>query len=174
MQFCTSILKIGPAEAFLAEVDPNKETTCIVGVRRSESPNRRTFEEFLKESPAHGGRPRWAPLVDHTDEMRDELLAQAGFVPLSHRSMECYPCINANRKDFLVLAKDPERIGEIADIEDKMGHTKAGKPRTMFRPYHFRGATGIKQVIQWAEAGHGKFNIDDGTGSGCDSGYCGT
>jgi hypothetical protein len=175
MQFCTFELKIAPAKAALEELDPDHTATCLVGVRRSESTARRVFPERIESSPNHGGRPLWAPLVDHTDEMRDALLAKAGFEPLPHRSMECFPCINSNRADLRLLAKDPARIEKINQIETDLGFTSKGKPRTMFRPYQHMGATGIKEIIRWAEAERGEFDPDDGTGGGnCDSGFCGT
>jgi 3'-phosphoadenosine 5'-phosphosulfate sulfotransferase (PAPS reductase)/FAD synthetase len=174
MQFCTVELKIKPALTWLDLNDPECQATCLVGVRRAESVNRRNFPERIESSANHGGRPLWAPLVDLSNEQRDELLARAGYEPLPHRSMECFPCINSNRRDLRVLADDPDRIAKIERIEDEMGTTKKGKPRTMFRPYHYMGATGIRQVVQWAEAERGKFTLDDGTGEECETGYCGT
>lgn len=175
MQFCTKVLKIEPALAWLAEHDPQGLATCLVGVRRAESVNRRGALEITPSSPSHGGRTIWAPLVAHSHEERDALILRAGFDVLPHRSMECFPCINSNRKDILLLAEDPARVDEIADMEAELGHTKLGKPRTMFRPYHYMGATGIREVVRWAQAGRGKFSLDDGTAPDCGTGgFCGT
>ena len=157
LQFCTTELKIEPARQWLNEHDPDKEATCLVGVRRCESANRSDFPEFVEESDKHGGREVWAPLVRHTDEKRDELLARAGFGVLPHRSMECYPCINSNRTDLRELAKDPARIELIDITEQEMGFTSNGKLRTMFRPYRHMKAVGIKEVIKWAESDRGKY-----------------
>jgi 3'-phosphoadenosine 5'-phosphosulfate sulfotransferase (PAPS reductase)/FAD synthetase len=174
IQFCTEELKIQPAKAKLAELDPDKKATCLAGVRRAESANRRSFPEFTDSSPSHDGRRLWAPLVDHTDEQRNELIASAGFDILPHRSMECFPCINSNRADLRELAKHPERIEHINSLEILMGFTSKNKPRTMFRPYRYMGATGIKEIVRWAISERGEFDPDDGTGGGnCDSGYCG-
>jgi 3'-phosphoadenosine 5'-phosphosulfate sulfotransferase (PAPS reductase)/FAD synthetase len=174
MQFCTLHLKIEPAMRWLDENDPEKQATCLVGVRREESQARRTFPEFLDESPNHGGRKLWAPLVNFTTEDRDGLLKRAGFEPLPHRSMECFPCINSNRADLRILSQDAIRIQEIASLEQDLGYTAKGKPRTMFRPYRHMGATGIEQIVQWATSERGQFDLDDGTGAECESGYCGT
>lgn len=175
IQFCTTELKILPGIKKLEEIDPLGLATCLVGVRRAESVNRRTFPERIEKSWNHGGRELWAPLVDYTDEMRDRLLEECGFPVLPHRSMECFPCINSNRRDLRELAKDPDRIMKIEKIEKEMGFTSKGKPRTMFRPYRHQGATGIREIIRWAESDRGKYtdNLDDGTGSECDSGMCG-
>lgn len=175
MQFCTTELKILPAMAWLDKHDPCGLATCMVGVRREESKERSRFPEYLEMSANHGDRALRAPLVDHTEADRNALLARAGVEPLPHRSKECFPCINANRRDLLLLAKDQSRIDKIADIEKRLGVTRNGKPRTMFRPYRHMGATGIKEIVRWAESARGKFTLDDGTGGGnCDTGMCGT
>lgn len=183
-QFCTGDLKILPAMKWLDEVDPDKNLTVLIGVRREESNNRKNFPEVVEQSPNHGGRKCVAPLVKHTELMRDELLKECGFDPLPHRSMECFPCINSNRADLRLLSKNPKRIKEIADFEEEMGFTSKGKPRTMFRPYRHMGATGIEEVVEWANSPKGKylkgqksFDLDDGTGKenedGCLDGWCG-
>jgi hypothetical protein len=88
--------------------------------------------------------------------------------------MECFPCINSNRADLRLLAEDESRVAFIENLEAEMGHTSKGKPRTMFRPYRYMGATGIREIIRWAQSDPGKFDIDDGTGGGgCYSGQCG-
>jgi 3'-phosphoadenosine 5'-phosphosulfate sulfotransferase (PAPS reductase)/FAD synthetase len=172
IQFCTVELKIKPTLEWLAKNDPDCQAVCMVGVRRAESANRRAFPEHTASSPNHGGRDVWAPLVDHTDEQRDALLKRAGVEPLPHRSMECFPCINSNRRDLQELADDATRIEQIAGIEQSLGLTSKGKPRTMFRPYRYMGATGIHEIVRWAQSKHGKFSVDDGTGQDCTSGYC--
>lgn len=173
IQFCTVELKIKPAIGWLEVNDPDKKLTCLTGVRRAESSNRKDAAEFIESSPNHGDRKLWQPLVHHTDAMRDELINRAGFKPLPHRSMECFPCINSNREDLRLLAQDESRIAHIESMETAMGFTSKGKPRTMFRPYRYMGATGIREIVRWALSERGKFSLDDGTGSGCDSGFCG-
>lgn len=172
MQFCTYELKIKPAMAWLEENDDLGLATCLVGVRREESANRASFPERCVD-PNYGGRVRWAPLVSFSTEQRNQLLARAGVEPLPHRSDECFPCINSNRADLRRLAQDGERVEAIAKLEERLGVTSKGAPRTMFRPYRYMGATGIKEVVRWSLSERGKFNLDDGTGHDCDSGYCG-
>lgn len=180
MQFCTEELKIKPALRWLDENDPMKKATCLVGVRRSESANRKAYPEVQEKSIAHGERRVYAPLVNHTDEQRDTLLSRANIEPLPHRSMECFPCINSNRNDLRQLAQDEKRIAEIEQIEKEMGFTSKGKPRTMFRPYRYMGATGIREIIKWAEAERGQYvndnleSLDDGGGAGCEQEWCGS
>lgn len=172
IQFCTSELKMAPTEAWLDEHDPQSRSTSVIGVRREESKNRANFSEW---SVSLDGRRVWAPLVTVREAERDGLITRAGFDILPHRSMECFPCINSNRSDIIELSKDPSRVDKINDIEISMGFTSKGSPRTMFRPYRYMGATGIKEIVRWAQAGHGKFELDDGNGSsGCEAGWCGT
>lgn len=173
IQFCTAELKIKPTLAWLDQHDPELQAWCLVGVRRAESANRAQFPQFTHKSPNHGGRSVFAPIVKYLDADRDKLLRQAGVNPLPHRSMECFPCINSNRRDLQELAQDEERIAKIERIEAEMGITSKGKPRTMFRPYRYMGATGIREIVRWSTAKHGQFNPDDGGGDDCTSGYCG-
>lgn len=168
-QFCTEELKIKPAMAWLEQVDPDKEMDCVVGVRREESKARAQWPEHTVESDKHGGRDLWAPLARVLTPERDALIARAGFDVLPHRSMECYPCINANKADLRLI--DGRRIALIEKIENEMGFTSKGKPRTMFRPYRHMGATGIREVIKWANSGRGEYEPPSG---GCDGGWCGT
>ena len=64
-----------------------------------------------------------------------------------------------------------------------MGFTSKGKPRTMFRPYRYMGATGIREIVKWAEADRGQYvsatndnleDLDDGGGAGCEQEWCGS
>lgn len=171
MQFCTIELKIKPALAWLDKNDPEKKAVCLVGVRREESLSRRAFPEKLDVSPNHGGRALWAPLVDMTNNERNALLSRAGVEPLPHRSMECFPCVNSNRADLRQLSLDSSRVAEIERIETELGFTSNGKARTMFRPASKMGATGIREVIRWAESDHGKYKSEDEINE-CESGYC--
>ena len=171
LQFCTAELKMAPTAAWIDEHDPDRNAVILIGVRRSESANRAKFPEY---SVDRDGVSIWAPLVDHDDIWRDRLLARAGVEPLPTRSMECFPCINSNRRDLLALAEDEARIAEIEAIETSLGFTSKGKPRTMFRPYRYMGATGIRDIVRWAKSKRGKFDLDDGNGSsGCEAGWCG-
>lgn len=174
LQFCTEELKIRPSMAWLEEIDPGKEIICAVGVRREESARRRSWPEYIEQSDKHGGRSLWSPLVNVKERERDTLVIRAGFEILPHRSKECYPCINANKRDLRELTS--ERVNEIEALESSMGYTNKGKPRTMFRPYKHMGATGIRETCKWANSEHGKYKtplVILGTGTGCDSGMCG-
>jgi 3'-phosphoadenosine 5'-phosphosulfate sulfotransferase (PAPS reductase)/FAD synthetase len=175
IQFCTENLKVIPAQKWLSETDPELSAVCVVGVRREESESRAYFPIWRQQSPAHGGRSLYAPLAAYKTAQRDRLIIRAGFDPLPHRSKECFPCINSNRSDILMLANDEPRVAEIEQMEKELGFTGKGKPRTLFRPTRCMGAIGIREVVRWARSERGKFDLNDGTGGGnCDGGYCGT
>lgn len=170
MQFCTSDLKVTPITEWLSAVDPDGESVIAIGIRRSESAARSQWPEYVSESDKHGGRDAWFPLVRVTDTERDALLRRAGFEPLPHRSRECYPCVNSNRADLRTL--DAARVEEIAAMEEAMGTTSKGKPRTLFRPSSKGGAVGIREVVRWAQSAPGKFDTDQPSLPGCDGGWC--
>jgi len=169
MAFCSYELKIKPAMEWLKTVDPDASATCLVGVRREESAKRSNWPEWVEESPNHGGRSLRSPLVRHTEKMRNELILRAGFEVLPHRSMECYPCVNAGKSDIAML--DAGRVDYIELVELGMGVGPiSGKRKTMFRPASKKGATGIRDVWQWAQTSNfiaGQADIF------CDSGFCG-
>jgi hypothetical protein len=158
-QWCSYILKIEPGSRWLEETDPEKRAICLVGVRREESQARADFPRFLLNSENHGGRVMVSPLADFTEVERDALLERAGLSPLPHRSMECSPCINSNRADLKALSEEEvDRVEGVENmINDAFGLTKNGKRRTLFRPGLKMGAVGIREVVKWAKAGHGKY-----------------
>lgn len=150
MQFCTTHLKIIPFLAWADKHDPHCLALVLIGKRRAESVARSNIPEKIASSELHGGRPVWHPLYMHSDEGRDEMLRRAGFEPLPHRSLECNPCVNANRQDFIRLS-----AGEIERVNDL--EAEIGKP--MFRPKRFN-AIGIHGVIAWAKDGRKRGSIE--------------
>lgn len=170
MAFCSYELKIKPAMEWLEKIDPNCEATCLVGIRRDESARRAQWPEWVEESGNHGGRSLHSPLVRMTERERDEFILRAGFEVLPHRSMECYPCVNASKADIAML--DAKRVDYIETVEIKLGvGERSGKKKTMFRPASKKGASGIREVWQWAQTSNfvaGQADIF------CDSGWCGS
>lgn len=165
-QWCSYRLKIEPGMKWLENHDPYKRAICLVGVRREESQSRVNFPSFLLNSGNHGGRAMVAPLVDFTEEDRNAFLKRAGIEPLEHRSRECL-CINSNRQDMRQFTSDD--IVKISDAETEIG-------RTLFRPHRHQGATGIHQVMRWAQSDRAKYTenddeIDEDI-NGCEAGWC--
>jgi len=151
LQFCTQHLKGVPFLQWIDEADPSFEAVVLIGKRRAESHARAQTPEFIDASEYHGGRKVWHPLYLHTDEERNGLLERAGVEVLPHRSLECNPCVNGNRADFLRLT--PGEIERVNDLE-----VEIGKP--MFRPKRFN-ALGIHGVIMWARDGRSRASIDN-------------
>jgi 3'-phosphoadenosine 5'-phosphosulfate sulfotransferase (PAPS reductase)/FAD synthetase len=152
-QFCTAHLKGLPFLQWIDEADPECKAVVLIGKRRVESEARKDTPEFIEASEHHGGRRVWHPLCAFTDEQRNALLDRAGVARLPHRSLECNPCVNANREDFLRLT--PGEVERVNDLEAEIG-----KP--MFRPKRF-GAIGIHGVIVWAKSGRDRPGIEGET-----------
>lgn len=155
MQFCTRFLKENPTTEWLSEYDPECEITFVTGIRREESVNRRNAPLRVTASEKHGGRELYSPLVSVLEDERNALIEKLGMKVLPHQSMECWPCVCANKGDLTALSKDPARIDMIEAIEIDMGHTRNDKPRTMFRPYRVGGGVGIRQAVAWGTGSRG-------------------
>lgn len=182
IQFCTEHLKIIPTQIWLAEHDPQGRALCMNGKRRAEGVARANTPEWIDVSVAHGNRMLRQPLFAHTDEMRDDLIRRAGHEVLPFKSREC-ACINSGAEE--ILRWPEETVARIERLEAASG-------RTMFRPARKMGATGIREILEWAAAPVGKFKaperaapevdrwgnqldlLDDGTGPAhaCDVGMC--
>ena len=154
-QFCTENLKIKPSLELYEIIDPDIECVIVTGRRREESRNRRDLPEWVEESPVHGGRDVWNPIIMLNEAQRDLLIDKTPLPKLATQSLECYPCINANKKSTVLRELPESRINEIEDFELSLGRNGKGNPRTMFRPYRAGGAIGIKQVVEWAKGKRG-------------------
>lgn len=150
-QFCTAHLKGVPFLEWIEDYDKEKNGVILIGKRREESKARANTPEYIRSSEYHGGRMVWHPLYRHTEKQRNELLRGTGIEILNHRSLECNPCVNANRGDFLRLST--EEIERVNDIEVDIG-------KSMFRPKRF-GAIGIYGVMTWAKYGRKRAEADE-------------
>ena len=165
-QWCSGLLKGVPFLNWMDERDPGNDAAVFVGKRRDES-RERASTPCITWSEYHGGRMLVHPLYKHTEADRDALLRRAGFEPLPHRSLECDPCVNANRADLRRMTD--------ADIE-KAAALEAEIGRTMFRPARHGGANGIRQVVEWARYSRGQYDPaqEDLFTAGCGSPFgCG-
>lgn len=151
LQFCTAYLKGLPFLQFADEIDPECKAVVAIAKRRVESEARKDTPEFIEASEHHNGRKVWHPLYAHSDLDRDNLLIRAGIEKLGHRSLECNPCVNANRADFLRLT--PGEIERVNNLEVEVG-------QPMFRAKRFN-AMGIHGVIAWAKDGRNRGSVDD-------------
>jgi len=165
-QWCSGLLKGIPFLNWLDDQDPGCDAAVFVGKRRDES-RERAATPCVTWSEYHGGRMLVHPIYDHTEADRNALLRRAGFDPLPHRSLECDPCVNANRADLRRLSAAD--IAKTVALEAEIG-------KTMFRAARHGGAKGIDQVVEWAKYSQGQFNPaqDDLFTAGCGSPFgCG-
>jgi hypothetical protein len=164
-QWCSYVLKIEPGMRWLEDNDPHKSAICIVGARRAEAADplstRATFPEYLVRSENHGGRMMLAPMVDFNEAARNALLIRAGVEPLPHRSGEC-KCINSNKADIKRFSE-----GDIAVIND--AESEIGRP--LFRPHRHMGATGIYEMVRWANSPRGKYEPEPEAET-CNAAWC--
>ncbi len=149
-QWCSGLLKGIPFLNWIDDIDPDCDAVVMVGKRRVESKERKNTQP-VTISDYHGCRLLVHPLFNYTDEDRDELISRTPFGVLPHRSLECSPCVNASSGDFKILS-----VKDIAKVEALEAEVK----KTMFRPKRHNGAKGIRQVVEWAKYGHGKYNPD--------------
>ena len=155
MQWCTQHLKEKPSNDFYEKHDQDCDAIIVTGRRRAESQNRANLPIHQHDSAKHGGRDVYNPLANYDEEQRDKLIHDFGLKVLPHQSMECYPCVCANKKDLAKMPLDDPRIDLIEKIEIDLGFTRNEKPRVMFRPYRVGGGVGIRQAIAWGRGERG-------------------
>ena len=160
-QWCSTYLKGLPFLDWIEEADPHKKAWVLIGKWSGESRQRKHIPSFIPSSEYHNGRFIWHPLTYLGLSGRNDLIARSGFDILPHRSMECSPCINANRADLRALS--PVDIERCRKLEFEIG-------KHFFRPRNYMGAEGVDEVIRWARSERGQFKPIDDT---CSHGMCG-
>lgn len=166
-KFCTKYLKIKPFLKWVSVFDPDRRALICVGKRRAESAARAGSPAFMPEQD--DGRHVWYPIVEFSDESRDAVIARTPMELLPHRSDECEICINSNRGDL-------RRASEFSIARLERLETDIGRP--MFDPKGKMGATGIREVIEWAKSERGKYaKAEPDTydpGETCEDAWCGS
>lgn len=103
-QWCTGFLKGLPLLEWLDERDPAGE--WLIALPKRQALYRKTLEPHLETCAYHGERAVWHPILSISNEQRDEILAQVGFLPLNHRSLECHPCVNSRYEELTSLSEE--------------------------------------------------------------------
>jgi len=124
-QYCAGFLKGLTFLQWADEVDPGCEATVLLGSRRADSRARVHLPEIIECSEHFGGRRVRYPLFAHDNNMLGELITQAGFDRLPHRSLECDPCIHSQASDFTRMSE--ATISRLAALEKQVGKPMFGR-----------------------------------------------
>lgn len=163
-RFCTTELKFNPIRAHLAELmDRGADVVNAIGIRRAESVERADATEW--EWSDDLDCEVWRPIVSWSvDEvisihqrhgLRPNPLYLRGFTRVG-----CYPCIHASKSEIALLARtDPDRIAEIALLEQEIGAVSNADPKPSFFTLRDRDGkkhrTPISEVVAWAYTSRG-------------------
>lgn len=96
--WCAVYLKGDTLRTWLAAVDPLKQTKILLARRRAQSPLFSNLREHLENTEEYEGRDVFHPLYLHSDPDTEALAQKAPFPLLTHRSLECDPCIHEKSK----------------------------------------------------------------------------
>lgn len=119
-QWCSSTLKGLTLLDWLDEKDPYCEATILLGKTRFSSRANRQLAEHIKESEFFDDRAVWHPLVHQSQQSFHQLIAETGLSVLSHRSLECEPCINTTCFDLQQLvAVDLQKTQQLEQVVGK-------------------------------------------------------
>lgn len=186
MRFCTTELKVLPAQRFL-NIDDEAQATAneivnAVGIRRAESKARSEMTEW--EWSDGFDCEIWRPLVTWTAADVEAIHARHGLAmsPLygmGARRVGCWPCIHASKQEIALVARvDPDRIAlidaterQLNDLGSKRDIEKGREfvPRSMFS-YGGGGRKHIPlpiyQAVEWANSKRGEWH-PPGAGDGC-------
>ncbi len=96
--WCAVYLKGDTLRTWLSSVDPLKETKVLLARRRAQSPLFAHLQEHSEQTEEYEGRDVWHPLYLHSDAEMKALAEKVPLPLLSHRSLECDPCIHEKSK----------------------------------------------------------------------------
>ncbi len=99
-QWCATYLKGMTLLDWLDTVDPTAATTLVLAKQKQASRANQQLSEYIETSEHYGGRRVWHPLLQLSQQQRDEYIRAAGFPVLPHRSLECDPCIHSSLADL--------------------------------------------------------------------------
>ncbi len=117
-QWCPTFLKALPFLSWLDENDPAALSTILLGSTRQDSATKANLPEFVEEHEHYNDRKVWYPLCHISEEERNQLIIDAGFSVLPHRSLECLPCIHSQLVDLKHL--DTEQLARVSQLENTL------------------------------------------------------
>lgn len=184
MRFCTTELKVFPAQRWLSARSEylGEEIVNAVGIRRAESKARSQMPEW--EWSEGFDLETWRPLVTWTSHDVRAIHQRHGLAwnPLYDRGFSrvgCYPCIHENKKGLRLVAEhSPERIDLIAQLQNRLNERGSQRDAAMGRPFvprtmfSYHGGDNrhipltITETVEWARSGRGEWQ-PPGAGDGC-------
>lgn len=166
-QFCTQELKTGPlVEYQISLLDAGYAVESWQGVRRDESNNRRNAK--MRENVG-GGLSIYRPIVEWTAQQTVDFVISRGLKlnPLYYQGFSrvgCFPCINANKDEFLMIStRYPNHIERIAEWELSVGNASKRDGATFVCVESGKGLSvaecvtkgNIRARVQWAKTSRG-------------------
>lgn len=182
MRFCTTELKVLPAQRYLNELAETVDIVNAVGIRRAESKARSTMTEW--EWSDGFDCEVWRPLVTWTAADVEAIHARHGLAmnPLygmGAKRVGCWPCIHASKAEIALVDRvDRPRIELIHDTELELNEAGARRDAEKVREFVARsmfsyGGGGRKhvplpiyQAVEWANSKRGEWH-PPGAGDGC-------
>ena len=184
MRFCTTELKVLPAQKWLASRADQLgvELVNAVGIRRAESKARSLMTEW--EWSEGFDLETWRPLVTWSSDDVRAIHARHGLAmnplyAMGASRVGCWPCIHARKSEIALVADiDPDRIDLIGRIQDRLNERGAQRDSALGRPFMPRSMFGyhggddvhhpltIVETVQWARSKRGEFQ-PPGAGEGC-------
>lgn len=141
-QWCASFLKALPLLDWLDQHDSSCEATILLASRREMARRFAHLEEFISSSEHYGERRVWHPLYLCTQSERDKLIQKTPLSLLSHRSLECDPCVNSDTHDLARMSI--YTIIRLAELENTIG-------QPMYHIPNLFPNSDIKEVVEWAK-----------------------
>ncbi len=163
LQWCAGFLKGSTLLTWLDEIDVKNEATILLAHRKKASRINYDLTEKVEASDFYGERRVWYPLLETSDDELKKLVEETGLDWLSHRSLECDPCVNNSNADHRRMAK--------ADVM-KTQALEASMESPMFSV--LPKDSNIEHVVQWARKKSEPAASDEQFDMGCGSPYgCG-
>ncbi len=184
MRFCTTELKVFPAQRWLAARTEalGMELVNAVGIRRAESKARSTMPEW--EWSDAFDLEIWRPLVtwsaaDVIAIHRRHGLEMNPLYALGFKRVGCFPCLHENKKGIALVAEHaPERIDLIDRLTETLNEQGAARDAALGRPFvprsmfSYHGGDNrhipltIAETVEWARSGRGEWQPPT-AGDGC-------
>lgn len=181
MRFCTTELKVLPAQKFLnALVEQGEDIVNVVGIRHDESADRAKMPEW--EWSDGFDCEVWRPIVRWTKADVWAILKRHGLDPnplyaMGATRVGCWPCIHARKSEIALVARvDPPRIDLIRDLELELNTKGRERDDAMGRPFVVRSMFSyhggdskhyrlpIDDAVEWANSKRGEWQPSGGDG----------